>query len=628
MSLLAVEETRDVRIPSASGTLSADVIRPADVAAVPTLLTVLPYRKDLDLFWHDLMRWFAARGYACVLVDLSGTGRSDGVAAPKMSPEEARDSSAALDWIVAQPWSDGGVGMWGMSSGGFTTLRAAEVGHPALRAVIPMLSPLRPDADAFHHDGARTDLHQRMLWSAQLLVQQWLPPAGEVRPRDLRRWEERLEHDPFFLDFVRHDAGDPELSRRAIDVSRIRVPALCIGGWRDLYARSMVELYERLDVPKRLIMGPWFHRGPRLEEGLPEIALEWWDHWLLGGPALSGSPVQCAILGGGWGGFDSWPPPQVSRQRLVAVGGGAVGDAGVLARDETVVSASVSHVVPSNATVGTLTGSWGMPSAGEVLPADQTVDDRHCLRLDSAGVGRDAVLAGVATVEFEVAADEPLPTRIVARLCRVRDDGVSELITTGTCLPTRAGRQVLRLRPTLVALAATDRLRLALGDADFPRLVPLPSVRSHRLSNLSVEIPILDPATLDPVDPFPSPEASGVPVRADAAGPRWRVDRAPDDDLVSVRFAGGGSYALADGTCVGTTSDVRATVSASRPHESELVAVVGGSLEHPSGSTAAVEVTLSARQTRFEAEAVLTVDGEVAMSATWSEPLRPEGVSA
>ncbi|ARJ06323.1 hypothetical protein GCM10010988_15470 [Cnuibacter physcomitrellae] len=569
MSLLAVEETRDVRIPSASGTLSADVIRPADVAAVPTLLTVLPYRKDLDLFWHDLMRWFAARGYACVLVDLSGTGRSDGVAAPKMSPEEARDSSAALDWIVAQPWSDGGVGMWGMSSGGFTTLRAAEVGHPALRAVIPMLSPLRPDADA----------------------------------------------------------GDPELSRRAIDVSRIRVPALCIGGWRDLYARSMVELYERLDVPKRLIMGPWFHRGPRLEEGLPEIALEWWDHWLLGGPALSGSPVQCAILGGGWGGFDAWPPPRASRLRLAAVGG-AAGDAGALARGETVVSASVSHVVPSNATVGAQSGSWGMPSAGEVPPADQTVDDRHCLRLDSAGVGRDAVLAGAAAVEFEVAADGPLPARIVARLCRVRDDGVSELITTGTCLPTRAGRQVLRLRPTLVALAATDRLRLALGDADFPRLVPLPSVRSHRLSNLSVEIPILDPATLDPVDPFPSPEASGAPLRADAAGPRWRVDRAPDDDLVSVRFAGGGSYALADGTCVGTTSDVRATVSASRPHESELVAVVGGTLEHPSGSTAAVEVTLSARQTRFEAEAVLTVDGEVAMSATWSEPLRPEGVSA
>lgn len=622
MSPHAVEEFRDVRIPSASGTLSADVIRPAGTAAVPALLTVLPYRKDLDVHWHDLMRWFAERGYACVLVDLSGTGRSDGVAAPKMSPEEARDSSAALDWIVEQPWSDGGVGMWGISSGGFTTLRAAEVGHPALRAVLPMLSPLRPDADAFHHDGARTDLHQRILWSAQLVVHQWLPPAGETRTGDLRRWEERLEHEPFFLDFVRHDAGDPELSRRDVDISRIRIPVLCIGGWRDLYARSMVELYERLDAPKRLIMGPWFHRGPRLETGLLEIALEWWDHWLLGGPAPSGSPVQCAVLGGGWSGFESWPPPRATTHRLVAIGDRA------LARGDAATTAPISHVVPSNATVGARSGSWGIPSAPEVLPVDQTIDDRHCLTVESASVGRDAVLAGSAVVEFDLPAEQPLPARIVARLCQVRDDGGSELITAGVCRPTRPGRQVLRLRPTLVALAATGRLRLALGDADFPRLMPLSDARPFRISGLSVEIPILDPTSLEPCAPFPSTEASAVatPPTAEADGAAWQVERAADGDLVSVRFTTGGSYALRDGTRVASASHVRASVAPSRPHAAELTAVVEGTLEHASGGTAAVQVTITTRQTRFDARAVLTLDGRVARSVTWSEELRPEGV--
>lgn len=622
----AIAEFTDVRVPSEGGTLSADIIRPVGPSPVPTLLTVLPYRKDLDLYWHGLMRWFAERGYACMMVDLSGTGRSDGVAPAKMSPEEARDSSAAMDWITQQPWSDGQIGMWGMSSGGFTTLRAAEVGHPALRAVIPMLSPLQPDADAFNHDGARVDLHQRILWSAQLLIQQWLPPAGSSVPRDYERWQKRMDHDPFFLDFVRHDAGDPEFARRAVDVSRIRVPTLCVGGWRDLYARSMVELFEQLEVPKRLIMGPWFHRGPRVGESFFEIALEWWDHWLRGGPAPSGSDVRCATLDGQWNAFSSWPPPQATTMRLV----GAAGD--TLGREPDAPAAPITHPVHSNATVGSLSGSWGMPSAGEVLPADQTDDDDRCLSLTGERLGADTVLAGAGTVEFELSATEPLPARIVARLCLVQEDGTSRFITSGTLRPTSSGRQVIRLRPTLCALPATGRLRVALGDADFPRLVPLPTLSSFTMSKLSVAVPVIDPSTLEQCDLFPSTGEPESGITAADSTPGWSIHRTAEhtdhDDVAWVRFAARGDYPLADGTRVGSASEVRATVSAMRPEEAEFVADLEGSLKHPSGESAVVTVSISTRQTRFDAHAVLTLDGDVARSQTWSEPLRPEGISA
>lgn len=624
MSAHAVAEFTDVRVASGSGTLSADIVRPVGAQSVPTLLTVLPYRKDLDLYWHGLMRWFAARGYACVMVDLSGTGRSDGVAPAKMSPEEALDSTAAMDWIVDQPWSDGQVGMWGMSSGGFTTLRAAEIGHPALRAVIPMLSPLQPDADAFNHDGARVDLHQRILWSSQLLVHQWLPPTEPSGPHDLERWRERLEHDPFFLDFVHHDAGDPEFVRRDIDVSRVEVPTLCIGGWRDLYARSMVELFEQLAVPKRLIMGPWFHRGPRGGESFFDIALEWWDHWLRGGPAPSGSPVQCATLDGIWSSFTSWPPSQATTLRMVAADGHS------LAGDAEASGTPISHVVPSNATVGTLSGSWGMPSAGEVLPADQRADDHRCLSLTSRPLGEDRMLAGTAVIEFDLSTTEPLPARIVARLCLVREDGTSEFLTAGVVRPTRGGRQLLRLRPTLCALPAAGRLRIALGDADFPRLVPLPDVSSTTIANLSLAVPALDPQSLEPSGLFPKEEQPENGITATDAAPGWSILRSGDDadEVVSVQFASGGAYLLPNGTRVGSASEVRATVSTTRPGDVEFVADLEGSLTGPSGETAVVTVSVSTRQTRFDARAVLTLDGTVARSQTWSEPLRPEETRA
>jgi len=77
-----VEVVRDVRIPTGDPevALSADLFRPAGSVRSPALVTVLPYRRDaLAGLGHDeRLRWFGARGYACLLVDFRGTGFSDG----------------------------------------------------------------------------------------------------------------------------------------------------------------------------------------------------------------------------------------------------------------------------------------------------------------------------------------------------------------------------------------------------------------------------------------------------------------------------------------------------------------------------------------------------------------------
>jgi predicted acyl esterase len=220
-----VEIRRDLRIPTADpqATLSADLYLPAGADPVPALVTVIPYRKDFlgGISLHAALRCFAERGYACLLVDSRGTGSSDGLPRPKFDSGEGDDAVAAIEWAAAQPWCTGNVGMWGISIGGFATMRAASRRPPNLKAIIPIMTPLDPGREAVHHDGARVDLNQRALWSGSMLVQQLLPPLlNYTSVQEQRRWYQRLhETEPFIVDLARHGPGDPVWQERVIDAA-------------------------------------------------------------------------------------------------------------------------------------------------------------------------------------------------------------------------------------------------------------------------------------------------------------------------------------------------------------------------------------------------------------------------
>ena len=59
------------------------------------------------------MGWFAGHGYACVRVDIRGTGNSGGICVDEYSEQELLDGLEVIEWIAAQPWCDGKVGMVG-----------------------------------------------------------------------------------------------------------------------------------------------------------------------------------------------------------------------------------------------------------------------------------------------------------------------------------------------------------------------------------------------------------------------------------------------------------------------------------------------------------------------------------
>jgi uncharacterized protein len=119
--------------------LATDVYLPPGGAPVEAVLVRLPYDKNSRyVFFKWVAEIFTGRGYAMVVQDVRGKFRSEGETLGFVG--EANDGYDTIDWIVAQPWSNGIVGMFGDSYYGFTQWAAVSSGHRALRAIVPRVT--------------------------------------------------------------------------------------------------------------------------------------------------------------------------------------------------------------------------------------------------------------------------------------------------------------------------------------------------------------------------------------------------------------------------------------------------------------------------------------------------------
>jgi uncharacterized protein len=629
-ALFRIEIQRDVRIPTGAPgvTLSADVYRPSVDAAVPALVTVLPYRKDFVAggCYEQPARWFAERGYASLIVDLLGTGDSDGIRRPEFDPGDADDGVASIDWAAAQPWCDGAVGMWGLSYAANVTLRTAARRPAALRAILAVAHGLDPGRDSVHPDGARGDLHALVNRGSSLLLQQLLPPLTAPTAAGTARWRRRLrDAEPVSIDYARHGPDDPVWRERAIDGAAITTPALCVGGWRDAFPDGLVDAYERIAAPKKLLMGPWGHLLPHQSAYEPvdflAIAVRWWDHWLRGVPTgvMAEPPVTLYRPGPAprWLGYETWPPPAADlsfstdgdttlrpgrRQRH--------GPGRVIARHRP------------DATVGALRGLPGLGMGEDFAARDQQDDDRRSVSFTSPPLPAGIAVGGRPEVCVRLGDGAERVRRLVVRLTEVHPDGRSELITAGVlCPPPGADRFLIRLRPIVAAVPAGSRLRVALGDADFPRLVPLAepvpfAVRSVRLSvpalaeagGSPVDLPVLDPV------PAVGPAGNDLRVTRDAdSGEIEVVVTERVDDMVG---PGGHAYRL--------TSELRARVGPYAPEAAVARGTQTGTVHLSTGEIVVAAVTVRCTQTSLWATAEVTTNGSVVLARTWETVLVPE----
>ena len=629
-----VETLYDMRIPTADPqvTLSADLYLPAGTDPVPALVTIYPYRKDVMGGLGPSLRWFAERGYGCVLVELRGIGSSDGIRRPEFDPGEGDDSIAAIEWASAQPWCDGNVGMWGGSYGAFATLRAAERRPPQLKAIIPMIGPPDPERDVVHPHGARGDLHALTFRGGMMLAQQLLPPLlNYTSVQEQRRWQQRLHHtEPVFMDFVRHGPGDPVWQERAIDVRSITAPALCVGGWQDKNADAIPRIYERIQGPKKLLMGPWGHISPQDSAVEPidflSIALGWWDHWLRGvDNGVMDEPAVILYVQGsrpGWRAYESWPP--ATRELLLATGPDTTLTESI--SDAPGVTGVIAEYQP-DPTTGALSGLWGLVASGTALPLDQHDDDTRALSATSEPLLDDLLIAGRPAVVVRLARRDGMPAsaveRLVVRLTEVDPQDRSRFISGGVACPDGPGEtHTIMLWPTTYRLHAGHRLRVVLSDSDFPRLTPLVDPPSLRVAGIELAAPTL---------PNNAGVAFDMPVvdnresnAAGLSGDRWSITRDPIHDGIEVAIASGfrtgGAY-TSQGHLLESHYDIRATVRRASPDAAVSKGTHTFLVRMSTGEQITVKANIRCTQAALWARGEVTIDRVTIFSQIWEASL-------
>ncbi len=557
-----------VRIPMPDGAeLAARLWRPvsSDGDPVPAVCEAIPYRqRDLtsvrDSIHHP---YLAGHGYACLRLDLRGSGDSDGVLRDEYTEQEHRDIEAALAWLADQPWCTGRTGLMGISWGGFAGLQVAARRPPSLGAIVIASFTDNRYADDMHYMGGCL-LSDNLAEAGTMFAYSTLPPdPAVVGERWREMWRERLEQaEPWILKWLAHQRRDDYWRRASVceDYAAVQVPVFASSGWADGYSNAVFRVLEHLDVPRKGLIGPWSHRYPHLGEPGPAIGylqevVRWFDRWLRDdpngaddGPMLrtwmqESVPPSTAYeeRPGRWVGEPSWPSPHVERVTR------ALAPHRLADRGEEVDEQEIG--VQSPLSVGQFAGKWASYNAPPDLPYDQREEDGGSLVFDTDPLVERCEILGAPIAELEVAASRPV-AMVAARLSDVAPDGSATRVSYGLLNLTHRGgddpepaepgafhRVRVQLNGVAQAFPPGHRIRLSLSSSYWPLAwpPPEPAALTLRTGTSRLVLPVR-PTTEDDdvaVRPFDEPEgAQPLEVTQEQPGEHsWTVSR----DLVGYR---------------------------------------------------------------------------------------------
>lgn len=326
---VAVE--RGLRIPMPDGIeLVADRYGPRQPSHFPTILVRTPYGRRASGFF--VSQRMAERGYNVLVQDVRGRFDSEGEF--DVFAGEDADGQATIEWISAQPWFDGSLGLWGMSYLAYAQWAAAPGAPSFLRAIMPQLGGSRA-YPIFYPDGA-FNLDLALPYSVLIEEQNAKPRApflngllSQLRIR--RRIRRGFMHLPvgeadaevsgrpktFFRDWLAHPEADDAYWRdrdHGGRVHEVEAPAHLLSGWYDFFLRELLDDYEALVAAGKtphLRVGPYPHGSLGMTTEVLRETFAWFDLHLKGEPDKAPTkPVRLYVMGADeWREFDAWPPP-------------------------------------------------------------------------------------------------------------------------------------------------------------------------------------------------------------------------------------------------------------------------------------------------------------------------------
>ncbi len=351
---------RDVYVEMRDGVrVCVDVYRPDAAEPLPALLAFAIYNKEIQgpemaagltpqPAWSPLWmgpqeagdtRFFVARGYVHVIGMPRGVGKSEGGGA------RTWDSYDLIEWIAAQPWCDGNVGMVGISGFGAEQMHVARQNPPHLKAIFPFdprgaygtLGGFREE-----YPGGVLHLFRYLVGHFGTFHQQRGAPAALPDEQE-QRWREAManpdyklyphlynvvsmkgQHLPAYFQ-VLIDPFEPEgeVERSESEFTQITIPAYTGSGWYAYTYKTHLQgaqtywRHIRSEARKLLFCGPAHLERPF--HGLHSEILRWYDHWLKGIDTgiMDEAPVRYWVQGANrWATATDWPPPETEWTTL------------------------------------------------------------------------------------------------------------------------------------------------------------------------------------------------------------------------------------------------------------------------------------------------------------------------
>ncbi|MCG3170249.1 MAG: Cocaine esterase [Pseudomonadales bacterium] len=509
---------RDVMVAMRDGTrLAADIYRPRDDGAHPTLLNLHPYDNDSFLVVHELLfspLIAAQKGYAVVSVEARGRAGSEGEWTPY--GDEGRDAHDAVEWAAAQPWSNGNVGLYGACALGLAAIQGAVATPPHLKAVFAYMTATNFHSGWTYSEGGAFELGFQMSWVWKILARDTLSRRG-LAAAELAAALARIDAAatdmngsaaflplidfppyqdgaaPYWREWLAHPAYDAFWERvdNVAAAGRIQVPVMHLSAWYDTCLKGHLDLdaaLRRAGDPAlatrhRMVIGPTDHSayynkrpchagerdfGPAALTGpdvLAGMVFDWFGHHLCGEPLreLPHHGVRYWQLGENrWKEAPAWPPAYTPTPYYLHSGGGAntrFGD-GTLDTRTPRVEAVDSFVYDPFDPVPT-TGGRSMIDVPTGVYDQATVEERHdVLVYTSACLGGPLVLNGPAGVTLFAASDAE-DTDFTAKLVDVEPGGYCANIAEGII---RARYREDRSREVFLVPGEATELRIDLWD--------------------------------------------------------------------------------------------------------------------------------------------------------------------